>query len=198
MKLIQATRQDKNRVIEILCSSFIDDPQTNYIIGEEGNKSLRMKCLMAYAFEYGMVNGRVELTENKMAVAIWKNFVSANISIHLVVEKVRFLYHFGLNRLKTIKTMEKLISNQYPTNRKFDYLWFLGTHPTAQGLGYGTAMLNANIEKACLQNVDVYLETSTTSNVAYYSRKGFTQYESITISCRRTFEVYLLRLPVHS
>lgn len=197
MKLIQASRQDKNKVIEILCSSFIDDPQTNYIIGNERNKSQRLQRLMAYAFEYGMVNGRVELTEDKMAVAIWKNFASKSISIRLMVESLLFLYHFGLDRLKTIKTMEKITSSQYPANWKFDYLWFLGTHPTAQGLGYGTAIINANIEKARLKNMDIYLETSTEKNVDYYSKKGFSHYDSITINCSSPFEIYFFRLLVN-
>ncbi|MFY8096237.1 MAG: hypothetical protein ACOVMH_00345, partial [Flavobacterium sp.] len=65
MNIIDAQRKDKTRVIEILSKSFQNDPQINYILGSNVNHNKKMKRLMAYSFEFGLANGKVEISEDK-------------------------------------------------------------------------------------------------------------------------------------
>lgn len=74
--IINARRKDKEVAVEILCNSFRSDPHINWMVGEGKGKQRRMKRLMSYAFEQGLVNGSVQLTEDRKAVAVWKNYQS--------------------------------------------------------------------------------------------------------------------------
>ena len=59
MNIINAQRKDKTRIVEILSQSFQNDPQINYILGSNRNKNKKLMRLMAYSFEFSLVNGKV-------------------------------------------------------------------------------------------------------------------------------------------
>ncbi|MGD1840053.1 MAG: GNAT family N-acetyltransferase [Thermonemataceae bacterium] len=192
-KVIQAQRKDKKAVVDILSQSFATDPQVSWIVGNEPKKEKRMRRLMAYAFELAMVNGSVQLTADKKAVAIWRNHRSKRMSGFLFIEMMNFALAFGSKRLSRISKMERQVVDKYPKDKDFKYLWFLGTLPTEQGKGYGSALLKPALEDCASKNQNVYLETSTKSNVAYYEKKGFKIYDSVTLGEGNPLLVYLLR-----
>jgi GNAT superfamily N-acetyltransferase len=53
------------------------------------------------------------------------------------------------------------------------YLAVLGTDPSAQGQGLGTAVLKPVLDRCDADGVAAYLESSKERNVAYYARHGF-------------------------
>lgn len=59
-----------------------------------------------------------------------------------------------------------------PTSRHY-YLGAVGVDPARQGHGIGTELLNPILLRAEEEAVNVYLETSTESNVAFYVGLGF-------------------------
>lgn len=191
--IIKAQRKDKARVIEILCNSFEHDPHINWLVGEESGKPKRMKRLMAYAFEHAFINGTIELTDDVKAVALWKNHRSDKMNLPLGIENIRFLSAFGFERLKRITQMENEISKRYPKNRFFEYLWFIGTQPSEQGKGYGSALLRPRLKKSSEENRSIYLETTTDSNVAYYQKKGFELYDKIVPESSASLTIFLLK-----
>ncbi|MGL4631940.1 MAG: GNAT family N-acetyltransferase [Leadbetterella sp.] len=193
MKIIKATSADKQVIVDILCQAFAEEPQTLYMLGEGGNKQKRLARLMSYAFEKAMVNGKVELTEDKKAAAIWRNHHSQKWSFRLLIETLLFLKDFGFRRLSRITKMENSIVAHYPKEDTFYYLWILGTSPSVQGLGYGSALMKPWIEKSQKEQIQIYLETSTESNLSFYQKKGFTKYEQIILEGTNNQEVFLMR-----
>ncbi len=193
MNIILAQRKDKTRIVEILSQSFHNDPQTNYILGNHGNQNKKRKRLMAYAFEFGLVNGKVEISEDKNAAAIWKKNKAKKMTIPLFYESILFFFTFGWKGINRISAMEKKIAAFYPTHAFFNYLWILGTDPKKQGKGYGSAILSKAISSFQVDNVPLYLETSTESNLKYYERKGFKLYHSIVSDSETQLKIYLLR-----
>lgn len=194
MNIVSAKRADKPRIVEVLCKAFPNDPQTKYILGSDGNRATKLKRLMAYAFEYGMINGNVEISDDGNAAAIWKNRHSGKMSVHLLVESILFLLTYGPSGLQRISAMEKRIAAFYPDNIGFRYLWILGTDPHQQGKGYGSAILSKAIREQELNQIPLYLETSSEANVKYYERKGFSLYHSIVLDSATSFTIYLMKL----
>lgn len=192
--IINAQRQDKALVVDILRTSFADDPHINWLVDDGRNKQCRMKRLMSYAFEHALVNGSVQLTEDKKAVAIWKNHHSHKMSFHLLLENIKFLFAFGFKRLSRIIQMEKKISSRYPKDRFYNYLWFIGTLPSEQGKGYGSALLRPELKRASEEKHPVYLETTTETNLSYYRKKGFILYDKILLNEINPMTIFLLRL----
>jgi GNAT superfamily N-acetyltransferase len=193
MNIINAQRKDKTRIIEILCQSFQNDPAINYILGSNVNHNKKMKQLMAYSFEFGLANGKVEISEDKNSVAIWKSSNSKKMTINLFYESILFFFAFGWSGIKRISAMEKKIAAFYPDKTIFNYLWILGTNPNEQGKGYGTAILSKAINKYEQDKVPLYLETSTDSNLKYYQRKRFELYHSMILDSETQLTTYLMR-----
>jgi len=193
MNIIDAQRKDKTRVIEILSKSFQNDPQINYILGSNVNHNKKMKRLMAYSFEFGLANGKVEISEDKNSVAIWKSSNSKKMTINLFYESILFFFAFGWSGIKRISAMEKKIAAFYPDKTIFNYLWILGTNPNEQGKGYGTAILLKAINNFEQNKVPIYLETSTDSNLYYYQRKRFELYHSMILDTKTQLKTYLMR-----
>jgi GNAT superfamily N-acetyltransferase len=193
MNIINAQRKDKTRIIEILCQSFQNDPQINYILGSNGNKNKKLMRLMAYSFEFGLANGKVEISEDKNSVAIWKSSNSKKMTINLFYESILFFFTFGWSGINRISAMEKKIAAFYPDKTIFNYLWILGTNPNEQGKGYGTAILSKAINNFEQNKVPIYLETSTDSNLKYYQRKRFELYHSMILDSETQLTTYLMR-----
>lgn len=89
--------------------------------------------------------------------------------------------------------MEKHIAAFYPDNVSFNYLWILGTDPQQQGKGYGSAILTKAIREQELNQIPLYLETSSEANVKYYERKGFSLYRSIVLDSTTALTIYLMK-----
>jgi ribosomal protein S18 acetylase RimI-like enzyme len=53
------------------------------------------------------------------------------------------------------------------------YLATLGTDPDRQGQGVGSALLRKVLERADLEGLPAYLESSKERNLAFYGRHGF-------------------------
>ena len=49
----------------------------------------------------------------------------------------------------------------------------LGTEPSAQGRGIGSALMAPMIERCEAEGLPAYLESSKESNLAFYHRQGF-------------------------
>ena len=73
----------------------------------------------------------------------------------------------------------------HPSGPPHWYLAVLGTDPSAQGQGLGSAVLAPVLQRCDEDGVGAYLESSKESNIAFYSRHGF----------RLTGEVHLLKGP---
>lgn len=193
MNIISAQRADKARIVDILCESFRNDPQTKYILGSTNNSAIKLERLMAYAFEYGLINGKVDISDDRNSAAIWKTRYSSKMSANLLVESILFLLAFGFSGLKRISAMEKRIEAFYPEDVTFNYLWILGTDPQQQGKGYGSAILAKAIREQQLNGIPLYLETSSEANVKYYQRKGFSLYHSMVLDSTTALTIYLMK-----
>ena len=192
--IINAQRSDKATVTEILRNSFANDPHINWLVGKGRNRQKRINRLMSYAFEHCLINGSIQLTEDKKAVTLWKNQQSCRMSLRLLIDNIRFLFDFGLRRIIRISQMEKEVSKWYPKDSFYHYLWFIGTQPSEQGKGYGSALLRPELKKAAEEQQAVYLETTTETNLSYYRKKGFILYDKIATNGTDPLTIFCLKL----
>lgn len=73
--------------------------------------------------------------------------------------------------------LEKL----HPVDPPHWYLYLLGTDPTHQGRGVGSALLTAVTERCDVEGIPAYLESSKETNLAFYARHGFVVVEEIVM-----------------
>jgi predicted GNAT family N-acyltransferase len=59
------------------------------------------------------------------------------------------------------------------------YLFAIGCRSTQRGKGNGGTLMQAGLERADVENMPAYLESSKESNVSFYQRFGFEVIEKI-------------------
>jgi GNAT superfamily N-acetyltransferase len=198
-KPIKATREDKPKILEILTEAFWNDPHINWFTGSGKNKKKRIETMMSHAFESALVRGDVYLTEDKEAVAIWRNSSEKVNNLYTFFENLKFLYHFGLKKVKAISKLESIIQKGYPKDKPFYYLFIIGTSKTGRGKGLSSILLNTILEQADINRIPVYLETANSNNLPIYNRKGFEVYKEIPVLGDNPITLYSMsRVPVDS
>jgi len=198
-KVIKATRADKSKVLEILTEAFWNDPHINWFTGSGKNKKKRLESMMSHAFESALVRGDVYLTEDKEAVAIWRNSSQKVNNLYTFYENLKFLYHYGLKKVLAISKLEKIIQEGYPKDKPFYYLFIIGTSKRGRGKGLSSILMNAILEQADQNKIPVYLETANLNNLPIYNKKGFRTYREIPVIGENPITLTLMtRVPVQS
>jgi ribosomal protein S18 acetylase RimI-like enzyme len=90
------------------------------------------------------------------------------------IELARCLLHPRLVwRLPLVARGLLEIQRHHPAEPPHWYLAVLGTDPSAQGHGLGSAILGAVLDRCDADGVAAYLETSKERNIDFYARHGF-------------------------
>lgn len=187
--MIKADRNLKTQVIEILTESFENNQSVNYIVKQDEHRASRIAALMDYSFEICYMYGAVYLSDDKKACALIlfpdkKQFSikSTWLDIKLVLNAI------GLFRAGKAMSRESAIKSNYPKEPIY-YLWFLGVLPSYQGKGIGSTLLQEIIADSQSAKRPIYLETSTTKNIPWYQRFGFSIYHELDFG----YTLFMLR-----
>lgn len=178
--MLKANRNDKIKVIEILTLSFYDNQSVNYIINHKHDIH-EIKALMDYSFEQCYHFGDVYLSDDRNACALILypqkkrfNFKAIWLDIKLIFKAIGITRIFkALNRESAIKKLQPQIN--------MAYLWFIGVEPNVQHKGIGSTFLSEILDLKKKENLPVFLETSTLTNLPWYKRFGFEIYEKLEI-----------------
>lgn len=187
--MIKATAADKDLVVKILTSAFLENRSVNYIIKQDDFKQKRIEALMEYSFDFCQAVGKIYLSNDKKACALISfpdrkttNFKSVFLDLKLIMKSA------GISNISKILAREKLISQNYPAPDIY-YLWFIGVAPENQNQGFGQKLLTEIIGDAHQMNRPIYLETSAEKNLAWYLKAGFEIYYQLDFG----YPLFLLR-----
>lgn len=178
--MIKATKIDKKKVIEILSNSFYDNQSVNYIISQKHNKK-EINALMDYSFEQCYLFGDIFLSDDKQACALILYPQRKHFSVKAIWLDIKLIFKaIGLSRVFKALKREAAIKKLQP---KIDmaYLWFIGVIPSAQHAGIGSKLLSDIIKIEKKENLAVFLETSTLTNLPWYKRFGFEVYDRLEL-----------------
>ena len=159
-----------------LAEAFWDDPLMHIVAPNEKKRAAVGPWFFSKSIAYGMRWGEASCNDDASAVAIW--FPPGNTDITpgrmLRVGMGALPFRAGING--TVRFM-RAISATEKFHKAVDgphwYLMAIGTSPTRQGTGLGSALLELGTSRADTAGIPCYLETATESNVAYYSKRGF-------------------------
>ena len=159
-----------------LAEAFWDDPLMHIVAPNEKKRAAVGPWFFAKSIAYGMRWGEASCNDDASAVAIWFPPGSTNITPGrmLRVGMGALPFRAGINGtarfMRAISATEKF---HKAVEGPHWYLMAIGTSPTRQGTGLGSALLELGTSQADAAGVPCYLETATESNVAYYSKRGF-------------------------
>ncbi len=159
-----------------LAEAFWDDPLMHIVAPNEKKRAAVGPWFFSKSVAYGMRWGEASGNDDASAVAVWfppgKTDVTAGRMLRVGMGALPF--RAGISG--TVRFMRALSATE-----KFHkavegphwYLMAIGTSPSRQGTGLGSALLELGTAQADAAGIPCYLETGTESNVAYYSKRGF-------------------------
>lgn len=179
----------KNKVIEILTSSFQDNKSTNYLIKQDSRRKKRFRKLIEYSIFYGEHFGEIFLAPDNSSCYILIDSEKKKTTFKSLFWDVRLVLScIGVMNLKKVLKRESLIKAEHKINPHL-HLWYIGVSPDHQGKGLGTSLMEQVKEIAKKMNKTVYLETSTERNFDFYKSVGFKEIATVD-ELSYTFKVY--------
>lgn len=177
-----ATRTDKPLVTDLLSAAFDDNLSVNYIVRQDDKRKQRIRALMDYSFEVCYRFGKVWLSEDRKACALVLYPHKKNTTLQMIWLDVKLIFTaIDIRGIKKALDREAKIKAKQP-KEPMAYLWFIAVKPLYQHQGAGSRILKEIIADAELQNLPVYLETSTERNLPWYNQQDFTEYDTLDLS----------------
>ncbi len=171
-----------NAVKDFMVDSFLDTEIFSYIVSDEDKRKSFLDSLMKSTLKDGIRNGKVYISDDAKAVAIWKksskeeDFYSlidnALLNLYLTKqEKARFLEYadYKINTLKSVTPNDYWVLSLICVDKKY------------QQKGYGTSLLKygANITKKTRK--PCFLETHSKVGTSLYKKIGYEIVSETTI-----------------
>ena len=171
----RAGREDAGALVEVLARAFDDDPVACYLFRGDRRRHrglrrfFRIQLTTLYAGD-----GEVWTTDDHAGAAIWGPPAKA-------LPGLRDLWHLapllpdlaGLGRAVPDAARLLAETERRRPRQPHWYLATLGTDPSRQGQGVGSALLADVLRRCDEDGVGAYLESSKERNVAFYGRHRF-------------------------
>jgi ribosomal protein S18 acetylase RimI-like enzyme len=159
-----------------LAEAFWDDPLMHIVAPNEKKRAAVGPWFFSKSVAYGMRWGEASGNDDASAVAVWFPPGKTDVTPGRMLRVGMGALPFRAGISGTVRFMRALSATE-----KFHkavegphwYLMAIGTSPTRQGTGLGSALLELGTAQADAAGIPCYLETGTESNVAYYSKRGF-------------------------
>ena len=170
----RASDADAHALSRLLAAAFQTDPVFDWIARPGRRRALVMEefflwLLRTRAIPFG------EVWASEGAAAVW---IPPDVpaSPGGFFDQLRLLPLFlrlcGLPRFRRGAAMGDAMEKSHPKERHF-YLAFIAVAPRLQGLGLGSALMEATLKRADESGVAAYLENSNPKNTKLYERSGF-------------------------
>jgi len=171
-ELIQANREDKQLIVNILTEAFQHDPCLNWLVEKVTNKN-KLEVIVNYVVDETLCTGQIYFTEDKKAVVLWRNDTQEKFTFQFIKRNLSFLFQMGIKCVVKNLKMGKVSHTHFPKDSGYYYLYMIGVQNEARGKGLAGKLMNPILEESKLKNIPVFLETANPVNVEIYRKKGF-------------------------
>jgi ribosomal protein S18 acetylase RimI-like enzyme len=169
----KAQADDHERIARALADAFADDPAFGWLLSfpdRDRRQHLFFETILRHH-----VPGRREvwMTEDGGAAAVWAPPERWSVPTRqAIAEAPAMLRVFGRRLPLALRYLIKA-ERLHPRQPPHWYLEVLGTEPTRQGQGLGSALLRPLLALCDRDGLGAYLESSSERNRALYERHGF-------------------------
>lgn len=165
---------DTEELARLFTAAFLGDPAMDWVAREGAKRAGGLKRFFAWlltvrAIPYG------EVWMGDGSAAIWLP-PGAPATAGGTLEQIRlapmFLNLCGFSRLLRGQAIADAMEKHHPKLPHY-YLAFIGVEPGLQGMGLGSALLEATLRRVDASGLPAYLENSNPKNTPLYTRHGF-------------------------
>jgi GNAT superfamily N-acetyltransferase len=158
----------------MLARAFHEDPVAGWACRPEDLRPRVLERLFGMRLRDIQPVGEIWTDDDLRSVAVWATPEKWHTTARQDAAYATCLLHRRL-LLRMPMVVRGLLGAQkvHPTEPPHWYLAILGTDPSAQGQGLGSAMMRPVLEECDRHGIGAYLESSKEQNLDYYARHGF-------------------------
>ncbi|CAM5401602.1 GNAT family N-acetyltransferase [Streptomyces pilosus] len=170
---------DRELIVRLLDEAFQDDPVSGWVFPEREYRRTTHHRLMAAFTDVVLADGRVDITEDGSACALWMSVPAEEDPGDAGAEDGPEEDGFAQTREEVdpdnerVELIGRLTADIHPSGRAHEYLWMIGVLPGRQGEGLGTALIGSVLERCDREGRAAYLEASNERSRLLYERLGF-------------------------
>lgn len=175
----QAERSDVPALAASLGLAFEDDPIWRWAVKPRSRFAHRLGALIGIEIGFMLERGEVWMSADASSAAVWAapgrwKVPTSAYAPHAITA----LRAAGVRSVRSLSMLSRL-EKHHPEEPHW-YLALLGTAPSAQGRGLGSAVLEPVLARCDDDGVGAYLESSKEANIPFYSRHGFEVIDEVT------------------
>lgn len=167
---------DRERVVQLLDEAFQDDPVSGWVFPDAAHRRDRHPRLMAVFADIVFAEGRIDITEDGAACALWLSVPADDAHTDTGPADddgpVQLREAVDPDNVR-VELIGRLTAGIHPADRAHEYLWMIAVAPERQGEGLGGALVRSVLDRCDQEGVPAYLEASNERSRALYERLGF-------------------------
>ncbi|PZH14753.1 GNAT family N-acetyltransferase [Streptomyces sp. NTH33] len=169
-----AGQDDRAWVVRLLDEAFQDDPVSGWVFpGEEYRRTTHHRLMAAFT-DLVLEEGRIDVTEDGTACALWLSIPAAAPGDPDDSDDAVRLREAVDPANARVEEIARLMADFHPGDRAHEYLWMIGVTPARQGEGLGSALIQHTLDHCDRKGLPAYLEASSERSITLYERLGFT------------------------
>ncbi len=170
----RAETAEFGELARMLARAFHEDPVASWACRPESLRPRVLERLFGLRLRDIHPVGEIWTDDDLQSVAVWAAPDKWHTTTRQDMAYATSLLHPRL-LLRMPMVVSGLLGAQkvHPADPPHWYLAILGTDPSAQGRGLGSAMMRPVLEECDRDGIGAYLESSKEQNLAYYARHGF-------------------------
>jgi ribosomal protein S18 acetylase RimI-like enzyme len=170
----RAALADESALASMLARAFQDDPVAMWSCGPDTLRPAMLERFHATRLRQMLIHDETWTTADLTCAALWAPPESWRTTLRQDAALAGCLLHPRLiARLPLVATGLLGIERRHPAQPPHWYLAVLGTDPSAQGQGLGSAAMHPVLERCDADGIGAYLESSKERNINFYARHGF-------------------------
>jgi ribosomal protein S18 acetylase RimI-like enzyme len=178
----RVTAHDIPAVAAMLARAFLDDPVASWAWRPDALRLRALERFQATRIRQLSAGQEIWTNDELSCAALWAPPGSAHTTLRETAMLLPcFLRPRLLARLPLVALGWERLDRTHPRHPQHFYLAVLGTEPSEQGRGLGSAVLGPVLEQCDSDQVGAYLESSKERNVDFYARHGFRVLERIQL-----------------
>jgi len=172
----RATANDAGQLSRLFASAFLSDPVMDWIARAGPKRAEGLERFFYWLLQVRAIPfGDVWMADDASVCAAWLP-PGTPASPGGFVEQMKLLPMFlrlcGIPRMMRGQAMADAMEKHHPHEPHY-YLAFIAVAPRFQGIGLGSAMMEANLARIGPTGIPCYLENSNPKNTRLYERCGF-------------------------
>jgi ribosomal protein S18 acetylase RimI-like enzyme len=172
--LRRAAGGDVPGLAAMLARAFIDDPVAEWSCRPDSLRRSVLERFYTTRTRQLLADDEVWVTGERTSAALWAPPKRWKLTALQDARLSAALLHPRLLARAPLVVAGLLgLERNHPVAPPHWYLTFLGTDPSAQGQGLGSAVLRPVLEQCDSDGIAAYLESSKERNIDFYARHGF-------------------------